>query len=113
MPVIRRCSPEGREELSTIRQRPEVPSPSPGIFPGHFAKLGDAGAEALVFGVYDGIGTERGDHATAPARLTQGPVGRKGIERRLRGGEDLDMESLEQRARPDFRTGRAVGDVVV
>ena len=55
----------------------------------------------------------RGDHATLPATLANGDVVHQVVERRFGGGQRLDVEAFEQRARAEFGLLQPVGDAVV
>ena len=69
--------------------------------------------EARKGGIDDRVGTEGGEHPAAPAARLHLAVMAKVVERALRRGQGLDVEPLEQRARPEFRPLQAGGDVIV
>src|SRR5439155_23249222 len=59
------------------------------------------------------IGAETGDHPSLPPGLPDGTVVLEPITGRVRCGENLDAEPLEQRARPELRGGELLPDLVV
>src|SRR3546814_18409031 len=54
-----------------------------------------------------------GNDPAVPAGVADGLVMRQRVERAFRGGDDLDVEPLEQRARPEFRRLQPFADALV
>ena len=69
--------------------------------------------EAGVFGVDDGVGAEGGNDAALPAGVADGLVILEGVEGGVGGGEDLDVELLEESARAKLRRLKFLRDDVV
>src|SRR5439155_9126357 len=59
------------------------------------------------------IGAEAGDDPSLPPGLADGAVVLEAIAGRVRGGEDLDAEPLEQRPRPELGGSEFLRDFVV
>jgi hypothetical protein len=106
----------GLERLPPRPQRGQVAAVGRGVLAGQLAQLGDPPGPALELHVHHVVGAERGDHpaaGTAPAVGFELGVPAQLVQRRLGGGQHLDAELLEQRARPEARLGEPGGDLVV
>ena len=83
---------EGANELGVVHERRAV-------LPAQCVELGrPAGGRNLE----DGIGTEARDDLPSPPRIPDRAVPVERIARLVGGGEHLDVEPLEQRARPEL-----------
>ena len=101
------------EEGAAVAVRLEVAVPVAGVAAGDLAEPGDVGGEAGELRVDHRVRAVGGDDAAAPARVADHRVPAQVVERALGGGDHLDAEAVEQRARPELRAGEAVGDMVV
>src|SRR5690606_10604243 len=88
------------EERAALAVRAQVAVPVVDVLAGDLAEALERRRELLVFRVDHRVRTVGGEHAPAPAAVADGPVVLQRIERRLGGGDDLDAETLEQRAWP-------------
>ena len=83
---------KGANELGVVHERRAV-------LPAQCVELGrPAGRRNLE----DGIGTEARDDLPSPPRFPNRAVAVERIARLVGGGEHLDVEPLEQRARPEL-----------
>jgi hypothetical protein len=107
----------GRDERLPARaQRRQIPGVRAGVLAGHLAEPGDPPGPALELHVDHVVRPERGDHPAArSAPAVGGQLGVPGevVQRRLGGGQHLDVEPFEQRPGPERRLGEASGDRVV
>ncbi len=114
MAVVGRGAAHGLEEGAAVAQGVEVAVPGADVFAGDLAELFDVGDEAGVLGVDDGVGAEGGDDAAFPAGVADGFVVFERVEGSVGGGQDFDVEFVEERAGTEgggFE--RACDDVVV
>ncbi len=113
MAVIARCRAEPPEVVAPVAERREIAVPGPGILAGERAEHLDIGAEILEFGIDHAVRAEGGDDPAAPAALAHGAM----MIERVGGGvgrrQDLDVEPLEQRARPERVLAETIRDHVV
>ena len=86
--------------------RGEIAAPCRRVLAGERAERVHVVAKAVELGVDDRIGPVRGDDASLPADRADLRVMRERIERRFGRRQHLDVEPLEQRARPEFRLAR-------
>ena len=101
------------EERAALAMRGDVAAPGQRVFTGDRAESLEVVEEAEGVRIDHGIGAVRGDHAPVPAALADGDVMQQVVERRLGGRERLDVEALEQRARPELGLLQPLGDAVV
>ena len=111
--VIGRGRPMPSEEGAALAVRGEIAGPAEHILAGQLAEPDQIVAKALEFGIDHRIGAIGGEHAPLPARCRDGLVMLERVERRFGGGDHLDAEPFEQRARAEFGGGEARRDVVV
>ncbi len=97
---------ERLEEGAAVAVGLEVSVPGGGVAAGELAEARDVGGEAREFGVDDRVGAVGGDDAAVPARVADRLVPAQVVERAVGGGDDFDVEPLEQRARAGTRGGR-------
>ena len=115
--IVRYADPRGRvtmvgggravfdEDFTSLAQRFQVPGKCRRVTAGDLAEAGHPVGPAEPVEVDDVVGTERGDDPAEPAVGGQLLVARKVIQRRLGGGEHLQVEPAEQRPRPEFGLG--------
>ncbi len=90
----------------------EIAVPGEGVAARDVAERLDIGLEAVELGIDHRVGPVGRDHAPLPAgRLDRVMRGQR-IERALGRGDHLDLEALEQGARPEIRPGEAFADAV-
>ncbi len=106
----------GDERGASGPQRGQVAGVRAGVLAGPVAEPVHVRRPALELHVHHVVRAERGDHPAArPAPAVGGELGvlREVVQRRLGGGEDLDVEPLEQRPGPEVRLGEPGRDLVV
>src|SRR5215471_12466329 len=112
MPMIGRGSAHRLEEGAPIAVCGEIAAPGFRILAGNLTEMRYVGGEAIELRIDDWIRTVRSDDPPLPAACTDLDVLRQEIERGLGGCQDLDVESLEQSARPELRFRETVVDGV-
>ncbi len=93
--------------------RAQVTLPGLHVLAGDLAEAAQCLRELLVLRVDHRIGPVGGDHAPCPAAGADRVVVLELIQRTLGGGDDLDVEALEQRARAERLRLQRRGDGVV
>src|SRR5206468_7413531 len=78
----------------------EVAVPAGDILAADLAEAAERGGEMLMFGVDHRVRTIGGDHAAVPAGLSDGAMMLQAVVRAFRRRQQLDVEPLEQGARP-------------
>src|SRR5262249_40179932 len=105
--------PHRREIAPPRGERAQVSVPRPRVLAGEGAQARDALGEAPRMRIEHRVRTKRGDHASAPPRRADRPMVLERIVRPLRGGEGLDVESLEEGAGAKLWPLEALGDSIV
>ena len=100
MAVVARGRAELLEIGAALAMRVEIARPGAGVAAGDLAKLVEIGGKALEIRIDDRVGPIGGDDAAVPAAVADHPVPVQIVERAFGGGDRLDVEALEQRARP-------------
>ena len=103
----------GLEEGAAGAQGVEVALPVGDVVLADFAELFEVVLEAGVFGVDDCVGAEGGEDAALPAGGFDGLVVFERIEGGVGGGEDFDLEAVEEGAREELGRVELGGDDVV
>ncbi len=101
------------EEGAAVAQGVEIALPGGDVLAGDLAELFDVGVEAGVLGVDDGVGAEGGEDAALPAGVADGLVILEGVEGGVGGGEDLDVEAIEEGAGEELGGLKLLRDDVV
>ena len=96
-----------------VEQRRQVVVPAAGVATGEHAEVLEVLGEPLVVGVDHGVRTEGRDHAATESVGGEALVMAEFAQRRIGGGDDLDAESVEQRARAERIIGETLGDLVI
>ena len=112
MPVVGRRGAHRLEERTTCTMRREIARPGRRILAGHRTELRDVGGESVELRVGHRVGSIRGDHAAFPTGGANFLVMDQRIKWGLRRCDHLDVESLEQRARPKRRLREAGVDPI-
>ena len=89
-----------------LLQGGEIAAPGMRVLAGDLAQRLQPVAEAVELRIDHRVGPEGGDHPALPAAVADGAVVVERVERRFRGGDDLEVETLEQRPRPELRPGQ-------
>ena len=106
-------APNALKKARRCAVRVEVAVPGAGVAAGDLAEAVDVGGEARELGIDHRVGAVGGDDPAVPAAVADHLVPAQVVERAVGGGDHLDVEALEERARPELGAGEAVGDLVV
>ncbi len=90
----------------------QVAVPEIDVLAGQQAEALDLGPEGLVLGVGHGVGAVGGDHPSAPAALVDRRVAGEVVVGTFGGGQDLDVEAVEQSARAEGGRLQHLADAV-
>ncbi len=96
MPVVGGGRTGLREYLTPAAMGVEIALPAPDILSGQKAELSQRRRELLVLGIDDDVGTVRGNHTATPTAVAYFLVRLEPVGGRLGGGEDLDVELVEE-----------------
>src|SRR5438105_14052014 len=97
--MIRRGRTRFAEESAAIFMRAQITTPGRDILACHLPEPFKLANEAGGLGIEHGIGTIGSDHASGPPALANRLVMIERVERAFGGGDELDVEALEQGAR--------------
>ncbi len=105
----------GRTEMgAAVFVRAQIAGEAPNILPRHGAEAAEIIGEARCLRVHHRIGAVGGDDAALPAALPDRLVVVERIERALGGGDELDPETLVERAGAEgIGLQRGVDSVVI
>jgi hypothetical protein len=107
MSVIGCRAAEGLEAGAGAGQGAEIAVPGAAVLGRYFAQLRQILFESRKIRIDDGVRPESWNDAGLPAGIADCLVLGERIERRIGGGEQLDMEALIECAGPEFRGEQA------
>src|SRR5690606_24879845 len=103
MAVVGRGGAERLEVFTALAVGGEIAGPRAGVLAGDLSELIQIGGKALEIGIDHRIRTISRHDPAVPAAVADRLVPAQIVECAFRGGDDLDVEALEERARPVFR----------
>jgi hypothetical protein len=93
------------EEAPPRPERGDIALPACCVLARHGSQLCEVRAEPGELRIDHCVWTEGRDHAPLPSRASDRCVGLEGIERAVRGGNQLDLEAFVKGTRPEFFGG--------